>query len=274
MATRSTQTRAKFAYLKYESMLENLADETLDPKKKLNAYDVNFDPDTKQCYVIAPDLTPWAVKSKVFTFDSVEEAIDTLNGMSGTYAGQIVSILKDDKYVAYIVNNLSDGYIVTPLNEYTEEIDYNTLGNRPITNLVGTSDEPIIISELDNGLYCINGNTVLPNGDECVIENYFVLKSQDAITVITSNKILKYQNEKISEYITEEYLISKGYATTEYIDQQIIALDEIINEKVKDYVNANVNNLVQNTVNEELDKRMTETFILYGGSAEEVFNLE
>lgn len=72
-------------------------------------------------------------------------------------------------------------------------IDYNKLKNRPVTNLTGTEESPVILNTLDYGEYIINGNylytlndSVLKGGDEPL----YVLMFKDTVT---SKKIAKYE---------------------------------------------------------------------------------
>ena len=189
----ASKSRAKFGYLTYEKMLEKIEAGLLD------AYDVNFSPDTKECYVIDPDLKPWAVKSKVYTFDSVEDALEQLNHNSDTYNGQVVAIKHDDKYFGYIVNPASGGFSVTPLSEHVAPIDYNNLGNKPIINVVGEFGNPIIISELANGVYVITGQyQIAPEIQttySSTANNIFVIEKTDTqiyIKRITAKEIKTY----------------------------------------------------------------------------------
>lgn len=269
MAT-NAQTRAKFAYLKYETMMENLSDEGLDPKKKLNAYDINFTPDTKECYVIAPDLNPWPIKSKVYTFDSIELANEQLNQNSDTYAGQVVAIRHDEKYFGYIVNENDNGFYTTPLSELADDIDYDTLGNRPIINLVGTLDFPIMVSNLDTGIYKIKGQYKISDLEETVYLSasgalFIVNKNTDnvAIKQITTDTIVDYiieNNELVShKYITENYLKENNYTDSYYVDAKIEAAKLLLEEDLKNYIIETINSVMT----EELDKRIDERIETY-----------
>ena len=89
--------RAKNGYMRYASITTKIQSGEID------AYDVIFTTDTHENYVISPELEPCAVRSRIYVFDSVEEANTLLNENADTYVGQIVSILVDDKYKGYIV---------------------------------------------------------------------------------------------------------------------------------------------------------------------------
>ena len=271
MATRNSQTRAKFAYLKYESMLSNLSDETLDPKKKLNAYDINFTPDTKECYIISPDLIPWAINSKVYTFDSIESANEQLNQNTDTYSGQIIAIQYDEKYFGYIVNKNVDGYYVSPLNEYPDEINYDKLGNRPIINLIGTLDEPIMVSDLDTGIYKIKGQYKVSNLEETIYLSasdtlFIVDNKKDTINIkrVTIDDIVDYviTNETIvaNKYITEDFLKEKNYVNSDYVDTKIEAVKLLLEDELKNYIVEAINSVMGESLDKKIDERIN-TFI-------------
>ena len=73
------ESRAKYAYLSYDGMISKIADGTLD------GYDIVYCSDTHENYVISPELQPLSVRSRVYVFDSVEEANTQLNINTDTY---------------------------------------------------------------------------------------------------------------------------------------------------------------------------------------------
>ena len=146
-----TKNRTNLAYLSYDDMLKKISEGII------NQYDVVFTNDTFETFIISEELEPKALKSKVYVFSSVTEAIQKLNKNSDTYAGQLVSILNGNTYQGYIVNLKNDAFTVNSLAE-SSSIDYDTLGNKPIINLIGKSDTPLVISELEDGTYSISGH--------------------------------------------------------------------------------------------------------------------
>lgn len=265
----NVQTRAKFAYLKYESMMLNLKDETLDSKKRLNAYDINFAPDTKECYVIAPDLTPWAIKSKVYTFDSIESANEKLNQNTDTYVGQVIAILYGNKYQGYIVNEDDNGkFYASPLYE-SSNINYDELGNRPIINLVGTLDEPIMVSDLETGVYKIKGQYKITDLEETIYLSasntlFIVQKDTNVINIkkITSDDITDYSiigDSFVSNiYITDKYLEENGYTTVSYVDSKVEAAKVLLEEELKIYISGMVESVMNDKLDEKIDEKIND----------------
>lgn len=249
--------KTKFGYLSYGDMLQKITDGILDQN------DIIFTKDTKEVYIISSDLEPVALKSKVYVYNSVEEAINAINVNKDTYIGQIVSILEGDTYRGYIVNqNIKQrniAYTVEPLTD-TSSIDYNTLGNKPIVNIIGTTENPIIISELNNGIYSVKGEYRIADTEKTIFlaassALFIVEKSAKDISIkkITSSDIIDYSIKdsvvSSSSIVTHTFLEEQGFATTKYVDEKIIALDFIRKEEVNEYVN----NLVISILNAELD---------------------
>ena len=255
--------RAKNGYMRYASI------ETKIQSGEIDAYDVIFTTDTHESYVISPNLEPWVVRSRVYVFDSVEDANTQLNANADTYVGQIVSILVDDKYKGYIVNSVDSQFTVTPLWENPEQIDYNTLGNRPIVNLVGTLDETIVIDELNSGIYSIKGQYKISNLIETIYlsaSSVIAMVEKDGdithIKHITTDQITDFfisDNSVTShEYITDQYLKDNNYATTDYVDNKIAALEQSINEDIEKYISDIVDKQFSSMLDEKIDAKIDE----------------
>lgn len=253
-------TRAKWAYLSYDSIQTKIDEGVLD------AYDVIYTKDSHENVIISPDLEIWSVRSRIYVFNSVEEANIQLNINTDTYIGQIVSIIIDEVCKGYIVNKDREGsFYVEALT--ADNIDYNTLGNRPVENLVGTLDEPVIITELNSGTYKIKGQykisddygTVFLSSDgdlflteKTSTENRIKRITKDTIQdfVISDSDIVK------RTYITDEYLTDCGYATTEYVDNKVLALEESIREDIEAYVEQTVEDVITQKVDAIIDERL------------------
>ena len=247
----------KFGFLTVEQMLNAIN------SHQLQTYNICFTKDTHQIFVIKENLEPLEIHSRVYVFDSISEAETKLNESTDTYVGQVVAILDNDTYRGYIVNQENGKFIVTPLWEHSEQIDYDTLGNRPIVNLVGTLDEPIMVSELDDGIYRIKGQYKISDLEETIYlsASYIIItvsKNNQNIEIkkITSDNITDYiiTNSDISKntYVTERYLKDNNYTTTSYVDTKIEALEVSINEDMKSYVQT----VIEKFFTEELDKRI------------------
>ena len=258
--------RIKFAYLTYGDMLSKLE------SGEINEYDIIYSKDQYVTYLITEDLQPLQLRSRVYVFDSISEAETKLNKSTDTYVGQVVAILDNDTYRGYIVNQKSGKFIVTPLWEHSEPIDYDTLGNRPIINLVGTVGKPIMVSELDDGIYRIKGQYKISDLEETIYlsASYIIItvsKNNQNIEIkkITSDNITDYivTNSNISKntYVTEQYLKDNNYTTTSYVDTKIEALELSIKEDMRGYVQEAITEVFGEELDKKIDDRIDEKII-------------
>ena len=252
--------RVKFLYLTYEDMLQRIQNGVIDQN------DVIFGKDTRETYIISNDLIPVPMRSKVYVFDSVPDANTALNTNTDTYKGQIVSILNGDKYTAYIVNQDPNGvYFATVLS--ADNIDYNTLGNRPIENLVGTLDTPIKIDSLNTGMYKVKGQYKISatdvttylstDGDLFIIE---ISDTEKFIKRFTKDTIQDYvisdSGVEKKTYVTDKYLTDSGYSTTSYVDSKLVAFEETIRQDIQTYVEQTVEQVIEQKVDAIIDERL------------------
>ena len=253
-------TRAKWAYLPYDSIQPKIDEGILDQ------FDVIYTSDSHENLIITPDLTLWSVRLRIYTFDSVADANTALNTNTDTYKGQIVSILNGDKYTAYVVNQDSNGvYSATTLS--AENVNYNNLGNRPIENLVGTLDVSIIVENLDTGMYKIKGQYKIYNGEDTVYlsadGDLFIVEisaTEKFIKRFTKKTIQDFVISdgeiKKNTYITEEYLADNGYSTNDYVDVKLTAFETSIKNDIESYVEQTVEDIIINKVDAIIDERL------------------
>lgn len=252
--------RVKFGYLNYEDMLTKIKEGIIDQN------DVIFGKDTHVTYIISDDLTPVPMMSRVYVFNSVSDANDALNNNTDTYKGQIVSVLNGDKYSAHIVNQDQNGiYFVSPLS--IENIDYNTIGNRPIENLVGTLDLPIVVDFLNDGIYKIKGQYKIfekdittylsAYGDLFLIEKSPTEKFIKRFTKDTiQDFVISDGDVEKNTYITDKYLEDNGYSTIGYVDSKLVAFEQSIRNDIEKYVGQTIEQIIENMVDVIIDERL------------------
>lgn len=263
MAKTKSNARSQIGYLAYKDIADRIANQVLD------MYDVVFTNDTHECIVISPDLIPFPIKSKVYTFNSIQDAETFLNNATDTYQGQFITILNNDKYKGYIVNQTDDKYVVSPISE-SVDLDYNSLGNRPIENLVGTLDSPITVSELQDGIYSIKGQYKISSELETVFlsanNNLFIVSKNNEnvlIKKISSNEILDYSissdgSISTSQVVTSEYLKENEYVTETILNEKLKALDFITREESENYIKQMVESSINATIDEAIETKIDE----------------
>lgn len=109
-------SHSKFVFANY-----NAIQDAID-KRLIDVNDIVITKDTQEMFLVRSDLSLFSIKSKTYVYSDVETAEKALNNNSDTYVGQIIAILSDDKYKAFIVNkNNSEKFIVTSVNPFTDD---------------------------------------------------------------------------------------------------------------------------------------------------------
>lgn len=254
--------KAKFGYLLYDDMVAKIQSGIFD------SYDFIYTKDTHEGYVVTEDLKPVPLRSRVYSFNSVQEATDLLNKSSDTYNGQFVAILDGNVFKGYIVNTVNGKFIPTILSQAEEPIDYDTLGNKPVTNLVGTLDKPVMVCNLKNGIYNIKGQYRIS-----ALEMTTYLSASNVIFIVgkeqNNTKIKKISSDEIVDYVvsasaitknsysTEKYLAENHYATTDYVDKKAMAMEVSLRNELQLYVKTIVNELFAVELDKRIDERIS-----------------
>lgn len=260
---------SKFMYVNYDEIQSAINN------NEINAWDMIICKDTKEFILVKEDLSLSPIKSKVYCFTNIESAEEQLNTMPETYAGQIVAILdtKRGNYNAYIVNQRSNGsYRVDPLNIYSENIDYDTLGNRPIANLYSDAFSPTVLDQQKEGIYRVSGAYKISDAIETIYDSYdsyifLVHHDKDGTTYVkkVGNEITDYIINQNGEYSisitpTTDWIKAQGYVTESYVDTKIAALDLITREEITEYVSNVVLYAVNNIVDDRIEVFLNERF--------------
>lgn len=271
MANLKSTQRAKFFYINRDEI------EKLIEKGKIDANDIVYTKDSHENIFIGSDLSINPVRSKVYCYEDINSAIEDLNNASDTYEGQIVSIKTNDKYKGYIVNKIDKSYTVTLLSTL-ENIDYNTLGNRPITNLTGSLSEPVIVSELDNGVYSISGQYKIFSSVETIFSSsvnhiFLVEKTESEIYVrdISARKIISYSSIegeiKQEKILTSDYLKENGYITSNEVDIKLQALDILTKTEAQSYIEDTVSKYLDKVLDSTIDQKLNNMIVEADDSA-------
>ena len=218
--------RAKNGYMRYASI------ETKIQSGEIDAYDVIFTTDTHESYVISPNLEPWVVRSRVYVFDSVEDANTQLNANADTYVGQIVSILVDDKYKGYIVNRDSQG------SYYVNKLTEDDISKNGIVYLKGTLSNKLIIFELGEGIYSIEGQyQIVPDGTVYMTggKELFIC-SNGSVHHVNGNSIEKYTVADDGTVNIETYLTSADLSQYMTITDAQQIISDLVSQNVESEV--------------------------------------
>lgn len=249
---------SRFVYATYDDILNAIN------TGELNEFDICIAQDTRELLLIKDDLDVLPINSKIHRFNGIIEAETAINEAEDTYEGQIVAILNNGKYVAYIVNRRNNRFVIDSLASVEAVIDYDELSRAPIINKYGEIGNPIMLSDLPDGTYKVNGQyriaDALPTVYSSASGNLFVVghpSDETVIKKISSNDIIDYHIDQdgvvtMVRYATTKYLEDNGYVTKTYVDNKIAALDFITKEEV----NAYVTDIVAQTIDSILDERI------------------
>ena len=267
MASATSNNRAKFSYVNYND-IKKLID-----KGKIDVNDIIYTKDTHENIFIGSDLSIIPIQSKIYRFPDITTAENYLNSSIESYEGQIIAILDNEVYTAYIVNkNKDDTFYATKLSSDAGSVNYDNLGNRPISNLYGDIGNPIIIAALSPGIYKIKGNYKITDNDSTTYASsndvLFLINSKNDhlyIRKITADNFINYTVDdstiiSTSSTLTEDWIKEQNYATTEYVNAQIAALDFIKKDEVAQYVESIVSDIIDDKLDERMDMKLNDSF--------------
>ena len=246
----------QFGYLK-EHEIQIALDRNL-----LVSWSVIFTSDTKRIFLINDELKSIPITSKIPVFSSFDEALENVNSDKQYYNGQLISILEEDHYDAYVLNTKSSKLYPVPILDKSM-FDYDKIVNTPIKNLKGTNEEPINISALSQGKYMVSGHFTTPDEKEInsVVGNLFIVES-NVIKRITNKEIIDYdisgETVIVAKYITDQILKADGVLTESEIDKKLQALEIITKNDLEEYINSVFRDLIVEVVKEELNERIAE----------------
>lgn len=162
-------------------------------------------------------------------------------------------ILSNTFYICKGVGYLLIGEALVPvfknISESDEGVDsYDNLKNVPLVNKYGNVGEPVVLSELDDGSYSVNGHYQIGGNLTTTyvpLKNVMFLVESDEenkyITRLSGKNICVYKvnlesSDVVSdEYVTQSWIQRNGYATESYVTQAIedlynrIAEDALVN---------------------------------------------
>ena len=266
MADYSQQSR--FFFKSYEQIQDGIN------SGLINKYDIVLCSDTREMILVSDTFDLIPIHSKVMRFTTINEADTYLNNAIDTYQGQIVQIFSEEtgSYQAYIVNqNAVGGYYVSPISTYSpSDVDYNVIGNRPIENMLGNIENPVVLGDQPTGIYRVNGAYKIADGLITVFQSYnsdlFTVthdQQTGATTVrcITGSNITTYivgsNGDVIGRDIvaTQQYLRDAGYMTEEDVDAKIAAINVFTKEEAYAYIQSVLADSIDKKVNDVLDQQ-------------------
>lgn len=252
----------RFGFLTTEEIEYGLEHKILKP------FFILYNKDNHLQYIVKEDYTLFEIRNKMGVYSSESDAVNSINeNPSDHFDGEIISILDDEEFKAYILNHRNGRFTVSKI--YNEkDFSYDSLYDVPLKQVGKVPSERVNILDLEDGMYKVN-YFVSPSGADIdsIVGNVFYIETlvngNKNIKRIAPNAVFDYSvvNGKVSakKYATEEFvkehIKSLGYMTESDVDAKIDAYDVIVNQRIQDYVKNTVERLVYHMINEELDRR-------------------
>lgn len=236
-----SKLRSRLGYLAYNDIQDRIDNGQLDE------YDLVIVKDQDTVAYIDPNMTIHNITSRLDVYVSESTAKRALNSSSTTYVGMPVGIYYQGSYKLYLVDGVAGDWNVLPAWGNPVNFSYNELVDVPLINKVGTVDDVIILNQLADGMYAVNGIFKVTDSSESIIntspELVIVKEGGNVVTRITGKDTLTYDTTSgeptVDKVATEQYLIDNGYTTdtkvNEMIDEQFSErLEETSSESIQD----------------------------------------
>lgn len=151
---------------------------------------------------------------------------------------------------------------------YTDSRTYNFLNKKGqiesvgFPKLIGTLENEIILADLPDGIYYVQGQYRVVSGSEptFLAASYIVVlvgNNGNKVRRITADDFEDYtiENGEIiskSSMLTEDYLIQHHYATEGYVDTAVAAMEESLKTELTEYFGYVLPGMVANEIDRQI----------------------
>lgn len=208
----------------------------------------------------------WAVEIGLdsATVDALKkEIIDSIS---------LESYAKMDDVITLINGKIGDYGDAENVIDYINNRKYADLEDKPILHLYGNLANAIILSELDDGVYCITGQYVvggdyeaIHTSDRDVLFTVEHLGTNVFITKVSGSQIVRFIIDEnyhcvTDKYVTEQWMSTQDFLTTADVETYIAG-----------YLKSAVDDVVEEVVEQKIDNAFTER--LYNIEQDKIANL-
>ena len=208
----------------------------------------------------------WAVEIGLdsATIDALKkEIIDSIS---------LESYAKMDDVITLINGKIGDYGEAENVIDYINNRKYADLEDKPILHLYGNLANAIILSELDDGVYCITGQYVvggdyeaIHTSDRDVLFTVEHLGTNVFITKVSGSQIIRFIIDEnyhcvTDKYVTEQWMSTQDFLTTADVETYIAG-----------YLKSAVDDIVEEVVEQKIDNAFTER--LYNIEQDKIANL-
>ena len=229
----NSKLRSRLGYVAYEDIQDRIDNGQLDE------YDVVIVKDQDTVAYIGPDLTVHNVTARIEAYMSEATAVRALNASSTTYVGMPLAVYYQGSYKLYVANGKPGNWEVLPAWGNPVNLSYNELVDVPIVNKEGTTDEVLILNQLSDGMYSVNGIFKITNDSSDTLyasspELILVKDGGNIVMRVTGKDTISYDTTSGSEPIVDKV------ATESVVDQMI---DTQFNERLEETSSQSIHDL-------------------------------
>ena len=208
----------------------------------------------------------WAVEIGLdsATVDALKkEIIDSIS---------LESYAKMDDVITLINGKIGDYGEAENVIDYINNRKYADLEDKPILHLYGNLANAIILSELDDGVYCITGQYVVGGDYEAIYTS-----DRDVLFTVehlgTNVFITKVSGSQIVRFIIDEnyHCVTDKYVTEQWMSTQDFLTTADVETYIAGYLKSAVDDIVEEVVEQKIDNAFTER--LYNIEQDKIENL-
>ena len=203
---------------------------------------------------------------------------DTINALKQEIIDSISlkSYAKMDDVITLVNGKIGDYGDAENVIAYVNGRKYADLEDKPILHLYGNMANAIILSELDDGVYCITGQYVIGGDHETIHSGnkdmLFTVEHSDTnifITKVSGSQIVRFIIDEdyhcvVDKYVTEQWMSTQDFLTTSEVEAYIAG-----------YLQAAVPDIVGEVIEQQLDQKIDQAFTerLYDIEEEDISSL-
>lgn len=182
------------------------------------------------------------------------------------------SYAKMDDVITLINGKIGDYGEAENVIDYVNNRKYADLEDKPILHLYGNLANAIILSELDDGVYCITGQYVVGGDYEAIHSG-----DRDALFAVehlgTNVFITKVSGSQIVRFIIDEnyHCVTDKYVTEQWMSTQDFLTTADVETYIAGYLKSAVDDIVEEVVEQKIDNAFTER--LYNIEQDKIENL-
>lgn len=171
------------------------------------------------------------------------------------------SFAKMDDVITLINGKIGDYGEAENVIDYINGRKYADLEDKPILHLYGNVSNAIILSELEDGVYCITGQYVIGGDRETIHfgdkDSLFTVEhfnNEIFITKVSGRQIIKFVIDN------DYHCVEDKYATEQWVTAQDFLTTSDVNTYIAGYLQAAIPEIVGEIIEQQIDEKIDKAF--------------